>query len=211
MKNLLFITALVVNASVYAIDGRYEETMKKNIMALYQANDVELTQTLINTFERIGQSEKTKWEPFYYSAYGYLMLSIRENDGVKKDGLLDFAESAIHKAGDIRENDSEIVALEGFITMIRITVNPSERGQRLSGTAMQQFGKALTLNSANPRAMALMAQMQFGTATFFGKTPTEACAQAAGALKLFENESPKDPLAPVWGKEMTAALLAKCH
>jgi hypothetical protein len=75
---------------------------------------------------------------------------------------------------------------------------------------MQSFGRALALNPGNPRALALMAQMQLGTAQFFKQEPTEACATARKALEMFASEAPVDPLAPAWGKSMTEGILANC-
>jgi hypothetical protein len=56
-----------------------------------------------------------------------------------------------------------------------------------------------------------MAQMQFGTAQFFNQAPTEACATARKALSLFDaTVKSENPLAPQWGKEMTAELIQNC-
>ena len=77
--------------------------------------------------------------------------------------------------------------------------------------AVQSFSKAIALDPRNPRALALMAQMQFGTAQFFKQEPVEACATAKQALDLFNDATqPADLLAPTWGREMTNSLLASC-
>jgi cytochrome c-type biogenesis protein CcmH/NrfG len=139
------------------------------------------------------------------------MMANLEKDASKKDGYLDQALSALEKGKGIAANESELVALEGFVHMIRITVDPASRGQQYSGIAMQTFGKALGMNPNNPRAMSLMAQMQFGTAQFFNQQPTEACATANKALGLFDGATKSEnPLAPQWGKEMTVGLIQNC-
>ena len=48
---------------------------------------------------------------------------------------------------------------------------------------MQSLGGALSLNPENPRALALIAQTQYGTAQFLGSPTTEACATNASALE----------------------------
>jgi hypothetical protein len=102
------------------------------------------------------------------------------------------------------------VALDGFIQMIRVTVDPASRGAKYSGLAMQLFGKAVGLNPENPRALSLMSQMQWGTAKFFNAPTTDACATANQALKKFETYKSPNPIAPAWGKGMTENMVANC-
>ncbi len=215
MKNLtiipiLLFVLLLISQGLYAND-KYTETMQKNIDGVYQAKTVEELQGYVNTFHRIGEAEKTKWEPFYYEAFGYVMISTREADGSKKDANLDLALKAIEKAKAIQPNESELVAMEGFVHMIRLTVDPATRGQQYSGLAMQTFGKALGMNPNNPRAMSLMAQMQLGTARFFNQLPTEACETARKAATIFESATESEnSLAPRWGKEMNLEVVKSC-
>jgi hypothetical protein len=208
MKNYILIAALIFPAALIAAD-KYTEQMTRSINAIYKAKTPTEYQEAINTLERIGSAEKTKWEPFYYAAFGYTLLAT-EAEPSKKDAILDQAQAALDKASAIKSEDSEIIALEGFITMIRLTVDPATRGPQYSMKAMQSFGHAAALNPNNPRALALMAQMQFGTAEFFNQEPTEACATAGRALELFAQPPSADSLAPSWGKSITEGLLAKC-
>lgn len=209
MKTTTFIFALLISVSAFASD-KYTEQMSKYIHAVYTAKSVDEYQSAINALDRIALAEKTKWEPYYYSAFGNLMLATRENDGSKKDAYLDLALTSIEKGKAIQANESELIALEGFVHMMRVTVDPAARGQQYSGMAFQSFGKALGLNANNPRAQALMAQMQFGTAQFFGSSTAEACGLARKALGQFDNQKSDNLLAPVWGKEMTVELLKQC-
>ncbi len=75
---------------------------------------------------------------------------------------------------------------------------------------MQSLGKANGLNPENPRALALIAQMQFGTARFFKSPTTEACGTTAKALEKFATYKSPNALAPVWGKSMTEELMGQC-
>jgi tetratricopeptide (TPR) repeat protein len=205
--NLIIMFAIALSSVAFGKD-KYTSQMTKNIEIVYKAQSVEELQQAVNTFERIGNAEKNKWEPFYYASFGNIMLANKEKDGAKKDGYLDLAKTALDKALAINPKESEIAALEGFIHMIRVTVDPASRGQQYSMLSMQSFGKALALNPNNPRAMSLMAQMQFGTAQFFKQAPTEACETATKALALFTDTD--DPLLPSWGKGMTEGLLKQC-
>jgi hypothetical protein len=210
MKNLTIIPLLFLAQLLFANNDNYTEVMQKNILAAYRAKTIEEHQALTNTFHRIAETEKTKWEPFYYEAYSYIMMANKERESAKKDAYLDFALKALESAKSIQPNESELVAMEGFVHMLRVTVDPASRGQQYSGMAFQSFNKAVGMNPENPRALSLLAQMEYGTAQFFGSSTTEACATAAKAIEKFETYKSENLLAPIWGKEMTKGLKAKC-
>lgn len=207
---LLLSLQLAYTHDTFADDDKYAGAMAKNIQTVYTSNAISELQAAVNAFERIGSTEKTKWEPYYYAAFGYIMMANQEQDGGKKDAYLDQAAAAVKKADVIQPNDSEIISLEGFVHMIRVTVDPASRGQQYSGLAMQTFGKAISLNRENPRALALMAQMQFGTAQFLGSSTTEACATNDAALQKFAIFKSDNSFAPQWGKGMAENTKAKC-
>jgi hypothetical protein len=193
-----------------ANDARYEEAMAKNIEVVYNAKTTDELQQAVNQLDRVGSAEKTKWEPFYYAAFGYIMMANQSSEAAKKDAYLDQAIVELEKASSIRSDESEIVTLEGFVSLIRVTVNPAARGQQYTGLAGQSFRKALTLNPQNPRALALLAQMQFGTAKFFNAPFDEACGTTRRALEKFSSYRSANAFAPAWGKAMTEGLLTQC-
>jgi hypothetical protein len=210
---LILFAALLfsVSATAFANDGKFVEVMKKNIEEVYRAEDASRLQELANTFERIGDAEKTKWEPYYYQAFAYTMLANKEQDGTKKDAYLDNAVKAIEKCKAIAPDESEVTAMEGFILMIRVTVDPASRGPQFAGLSVQYFKKALAQNPENPRPMAMLAQMQYGTAQFFGSSVTEACETAKTAIVKFEQFKSANPIAPVWGKGMAESMMLGCQ
>jgi tetratricopeptide (TPR) repeat protein len=212
-NNRPFAIALLVLGflnSGFVIDGKYEQAMKKNIDAVYKAKSIDEYQQAINAFERIGATESEYWEPQYYSAFGYVMMFMLETENAKKDQMLDQALAAVKKAKDIAGEESEVVALEGFVHMMRVTVDPATRGPQYSGLAMEAFGKAVGLNPENPRALVLMAQMQYGTAQFFGSSTAEACENVKKALEKFDTFKSDNTLAPRWGKPMAESLKSQC-
>jgi hypothetical protein len=199
----------MVNTSCFAGDT-YEEAMKKNIAAIYHASEIPEFQEVVNIFERISAAEDTKWEPPYYAAFGYIMMANREMDKTKKDAFLDKAMTAIEKAKVRAPRESEIIALEGFVYMVRVTIDPGSRGPEFAPMAMRTFAKATELNPENPRALALTARMQYGSAQFFGNSTTEACSLIEKALAKFETYQSRNPLAPAWGKPMAESLKQQC-
>jgi tetratricopeptide (TPR) repeat protein len=191
-------------------DGKYEQAMKTNIDIVYKAQTIEELQTGANAFERIAAAEPQKWEPNYYAAFGYIMIGNREKDPAKKDQHFDRALSFIEKAKALVPAESEVIALEGFVHMLRITIDPGTRGPKYAPIAMQTFGKAISLNPENPRALALLAQMQYGSAQFFGGSTTEACGTLTKALEKFDTFKVENLLAPTWGRGMAESLKTQC-
>ena len=208
--SLYWITQVIGTGQQSHVGDNYFAAMQKNIETLYRSNDLQEVQTAVNALERIADTEKKKWEPYYYAGFGYIMLANLETRGPEKDAYLDKSMTAVEKAKTLVPSEAEIVALEGFVHMIRITVDPAARGAEYSPRAMQALGKARAIDPENPRVIALLAQMQFGTARFFGTAPTDACASTRLALEKFETYKSQNPLAPVWGKAMTEGLLANC-
>jgi hypothetical protein len=207
---LTALMVLVTAQFTLAHDAKFIEAMQKHIQAVYKAQSIDELQTAVNAFERIGGAEKTKWEPQYYTAFGYIMMTTRESDAAKKDAYLDLAMAAIENAKTLAPEESEVFALEGFAYMMRLSVDPASRGAQLSGFAMQSYKKAVELNQENPRALALTAQMLYGTAQFFGSSTREACDTNKTALEKFETYKSENPIAPVWGKQMAEGMLANC-
>ncbi|HYG01109.1 MAG TPA: hypothetical protein VD927_01635 [Chryseosolibacter sp.] len=192
-------------------DEKYLSTMQKNIDVLYDAKTLADYQTVINAFERIAGVETKKWEPLYYAAFGYIMMSDMETSLVKKDEYLDLAIIANDKAKALAPAESELLAIEGFIHMMRVAIDPASRGPKFAGLSMQSLQKAVELNNENPRALALLAQMQYGTAQFFGSSTEEACKTGSLAIVKFETYKSENPLAPVWGKKMAEGLTKNCQ
>jgi hypothetical protein len=206
MKSLfILLTTTFLNPGTFD-DAKYIETMKKTIDAMYGSKSIEEYQQVINTLQRIGAAEKTRWEPFYYSAFGYVMMANLEQTPVSRDGYLDQALNAVNEARKRTHDESEVTALEGFIHMIRVTVDPASRGQQYSGMAFHAFGKAVAHNPENPRALALKAQMEYGMAQFFGSSTEQACSTMAQALEKFDTFVSENPLAPVWGRGMAESI-----
>ena len=88
---LLASFVLLISQVAMANDEKFIEAMLKNIEAVYSGHSSEEIQNAINAFDRIGEAEKTKWEPFYYSSFGYVMMANLEKEAAKKDTYLDLA------------------------------------------------------------------------------------------------------------------------
>lgn len=208
----LILAILIVTGSFPAsANDHFVEAMQKSIGEIYHASSIEQYQIAVNKIERIGAAEKTRWEPFYYAGFGYIMMANLELDARKKDQYLDQALASVGKAKNLVEKESEVIALEGFVFMMRVTIDPASRGAEFAPRAMETFAKALALNPENPRAMVLSAQMQYGTAQFFGSSTQEPCENVKKAMVKFNSVYSSTPLAPQWGKAMAESLAGQCN
>ncbi len=208
---IIYTTLLVIFATTLtAQNDKFTSSMEGAIAELYQAQAPTDFDPVINKLNRIGQAESSRWEPHYYVALGQVFKSFRFQDVTEKDQILDQAHSALDKAQTADANNAEIVALRGFIDMMKISVDPGTRGQTLTPKAMGAFGKAMAMDPDNPRATLFMAQMKIGMAQFFGNGIEEPCAMISSAEKLFENYEPKSKLSPMWGADMIGQYKEMC-
>lgn len=193
----------------------YQKAMEKELQAMKEAKSSEDLQKVANGFTRIAQMMPEEWLPEYYAGLALANAGFRSQGGIdEKDTYFGKAKKHANNAAKISPDNSEIVALQGFITMGELAVDPQSRGQHLSGQAMQTFGKAVDLNRQNPRAIILLAQMELGMAQFFGQGPEKACGLVQSSLELFKKEAEENKeqnFEPRWGKEMAEQMKANCN
>lgn len=213
MKTLLSII-LSVSLVAPAVSGdktKYEKTMESAITELYSNQDLAKFDAIANKFNRIGDAEANQWLPYYYAGLTYAFKSFRVEDMAKKDAVLDLGLAAISKADKLQPGNAEIIALKGFLTMMKIQVDPGTRGQTLSPGIYADFGKAMAIDPKNPRATLFMAQMNYGTAQFFGSGVEEACQLVEQSIKLFEDYEASEALSPNWGKDSAYQYREMCN
>jgi len=217
MKKSLLTIALVFSVLVSALaqETPYQQVMKSEIVKLDQADSLPKFQQSANAFSRISQLNPKEWQPYYYGALAYIYQGLDSSVPLlKKDEALAKAEELIKKAETISPDNSEIITLEGFKVMAEVSADPGSRGQSLSGTVLNHFGKALKIDSKNPRASILMAQMEFGMARFFHSGTEKACVlvkQSQDAFAAQNEEALKAALMPTWGKNLADKLSKVCQ
>jgi hypothetical protein len=213
MKTLSRIIILCfVAASVNAATG-YDQAMQQAIAKLTTAGTVTQMSEAGNTFDRIVSGAPEEWLPLYYGAYSRVIMAAMEQDVTKKDAYLDLAETRLQGINELENFDqSEVLALQGFLYMIRITVDPAARGQEYSMKSGAALQEAIAMDPQNPRAMLMLAQMSYGSAQFFNGDTSEACAMADTASQLLDLEAQnvEDGFAPNWGRYQVDAMIAQC-
>jgi hypothetical protein len=213
MKKLLLISFLAFSYFMISAQVSYSDAMTKGMEMIQKAQTKDQYLKVANHFDRIAQVEKKEWHPAYHAAYARSIGASYSSDPTVIDQLLDGAQSSLDQAANLVEEHSEILALQGFIHMLRIAADPMTRGQQYSGMSAASLQKALMMDSNNPRASFLMAQLSYGTAQFFGSSTEEACQLNAKALMLFESKQTnkeKTTFDPVWGKRMSESFNKEC-
>jgi len=201
MKYTLIILGIILSTNVIAGNNKaFKKAMTTNITALNTAKELAEFDPIANKFIRIGEAEKDQWLPFYYASLAYVWKGFRMKDASEKDGNLTVALKYIEKAKVLEENNAEVIALEGFIYMMQISIDPGSRGQSITPKAFGNFNRALAIQPANPRALLFKGQMQYGMSQFFGSGTEEACAMIIKSVELFENDGNKDSIMPSWGR-----------
>jgi hypothetical protein len=211
MKKLtIFICFILLSVSAFANNTAYRNAMQKNIEAFKEAKTKESLQEVANAFERIAKRESKEWLPQYYAGLSYIHMSMRLKEAAARDQVLDQGRRFVDAALSLAPLESEVQVLEGYWTMMKLSIDGANRGQELSPLAMQQFGRAIQLGPDNPRAYLMMGQMEWGMAQFFGSSTDRACQLARKGLQLFESQPPSDALLPAWGKETAVQMSANC-
>ena len=214
-KSLSLIAVFLLTITfVFAQDSSYQKAMKKEIARVIVADSISRLQQSANAFSRIAELNAKEWQPLYYGALAYTYQGLARSLTLdQKDAALAKAEELVNKADGISPDNSEIITLKGFILMAKVSADPGSRGQSLSGQVMVTYGKALSIDSKNPRALGLLAQMEFGMAQFFGNGTEKACGLAKQSLAIFasqDEEALKANMQPTWGRPVTEQLVKRC-
>ena len=210
--SILFLcTYFLISAqnSLTKTGSSFESAMLENISRMDTASSPAALISIANNFERIGQVEKTKWEPFYYASYCYTAMAFMSPDKVKIDVLADKAESLLQQAEAIEKNNSEITTLFAMINSCRILVDPLSRFQTKGPEVNELIEKAIAENQENPRIYLLQARMQLRTPEAFGGGKGVAKQSAETAIQKFASFKPENSISPNWGEAQAKSLLAK--
>jgi hypothetical protein len=208
MKSILFSFLMSCVLVSPAQSDKYIAAMNKNLTLFDSAKTTADYQTLANTFERIGDAEKTQWLPYYYA--GLALATSGWNDPkVDKDANSTRINTLCDKAA-VLDNNSEIYAIRNMSATQQMMVDPQTRWQTYGVQAAKDLDEGLKLNPDNPRLYYLRGESIFNTPVAFGGGKEKAKPIFEKALALFNTDKPK-PLYPNWGRERTEEQLAKCQ
>ncbi len=213
MKTITSIILVLVLSPVFSIKGNnYEKAMKNALHNMSQAASVEDLSLVANQFERIANAENENWVPVYYAGYTRVLIAAMESDVQKKDPYLDAAQQHIDAVENMEHDATERMALQGFLYMIRMSVDPA-RGVELGQQCAMILNQAYMMNDQNPRAVLMLAQFNLGTAQYMGTDTSEACTMLTAALLLLDQSKDQsaDPFLPSWGRDMALMVQNQCQ
>lgn len=191
--------------------NEFTQVMGETLKQYSTCKTIDDFQTVGNRFALIASNEQTQWLPLYYHAHCYIIMSfIDQPDAIKKDNYLDIAEKSIKKMIELVPEESEVYALQSFLYLARLVIDPMARGLQYGPLSLQTAGIALGLDSGNPRAKLIKLQSEIGTARFFGKDAKEFCPQAIALIANWDNYQTKSPLHPKWGKNQVEKIVEGC-
>ena len=208
MKSLLF--SLLMFSAIISCgqSDKYVAAMKKNFSLFDSAKTTADFQSVSNTFERIGDAEKTQWLPYYYA--GLALSTAGWNDPkIDKEVNSGRINTLCDKAEALDKN-SEIYVLRNMSATQQMMVDPQTRWQTYGAEANKDLQIAIQLNPDNPRIYYLQGESMMGTPVAFGGGKDKAKPLFEKSIALFKTDKPK-PMWPDWGLERAQVQLAKCQ
>ena len=219
MKKLAVLTIFsFATIAAFAQSEKYVKAMEPLVIAIDTTRSAETLKTLSNSFERIGDAEKTQWLPYYYAALaqvnaGNAIMATQDPMGgglaVTLDPLADKAEQLLNKAEAMKKENSEIFVVKKMIASMRMMGDPMNRFMQYGPQAAQALETAKKLDPSNPRINYLEGVDKFYTPEQYGGSKTEAKKLFEEALKKYDSFKPESSIHPVWGKGNTQYFLTQ--
>jgi len=206
---LLILTITLFSAFAWGQEDRYTAAMKSTIETLDQAAQPAEFIESASRFERIATAEKSRWLPYYYASYSLVVMSYDEQDGGKRDQILDRAQELLDRAEELQPKESELHVLQAFLYPSRIMVDPMGRGMTYIEKMFASLETAKKLNPENPRIYFLEGVNKLNLPPSMGGGAEVARPILEEALIKFEAFSNNDPLWPNWGEDATRTELEK--
>jgi hypothetical protein len=200
-------------SNAFAQSDKYQKAMEVNVVAVDTTRNPEALRELSSKFERIADSEKTQWLPYYYAALTQVnagtLLSGGKMGGMadKLDPIADKAESLITKAEALSKNNSEIYLVKKMIATLRMMADPMNRYMQYGPEAQKALEMAKQLNANNPRVYLLEGQDKFFTPEQYGGSKVEAKRLFEEAMKKYDAFKTTSALEPTWGRGTTQYFL----
>ncbi len=158
MKKLSIIIVFFFTAiAAFAQNEKYVKAMEALVAVIDTTRNVETLKTLSNSFERIGNAEKTQWLPYYYAALaqvnaGNFIMSNQDPMAGKLaaalDPLADKAEELLNKAEVMKKDNSEIFVVKKMIASMRMMGDPMNRFMQYA--SRYKCAKSIKKNKERP-------------------------------------------------------------
>ncbi|MEN5057845.1 tetratricopeptide repeat protein [Sphingobacterium kitahiroshimense] len=208
MKKIILPLILLMTFGVHA-QSRYFKTMEKNIQLLDSARTTDKLLEVSSSFERIAETEKNKWLPYYYAALAQTRIGLSKDNTINKDQVAQKAVVLAQK-GEAIEKNGELCSIQSMAATIQMLVDPQTRWQEFGTRASKAIEEGLQLDPSNPRLYYLKGSIIFNTPAFLNGGKSKAKPFFEKALELYSSTH-VEPLYPSWGKNATEHFLKRCE
>jgi hypothetical protein len=186
---------------------KYAVAFKKALQNLDSswASPVKMRETA-GQFERLANFKKDDWLPRYYQVLCLIQLSYTV-DAKEREAILKTAEGVLKSAQEISKDNSELVALEGFMYQAMILINVMTNGPIYAPKSNITLQKAAELDPKNPRPHYLMGSNLYFTPAQWGGGADKARPHLEKAKALFATFTPASDRHPNWGSIICDMML----
>lgn len=204
LQKTILALAITFTATYSFAQTAYEKAMlpKVQTFEMPKANLDEYT-AQANDFARIGDKEKTLWQPYYYAAFSIIKKGrtlMQQNQLSQLDDVAKEAQNYIDKAEALSPNNAEIFILKKMNHGLKLIVNPMERWQTEGQAAQVALNEAKKLDPENPRISILEAEDLYYTPEQFGGSKSKGIELFKKALEQFKTYKIKSSVDPNWGQ-----------
>ncbi len=202
-------------STAFGQNDKYLKVMKEKVPAVDTERSLDGLKDLSASFERIGETEKTQWLPYYYAALtqinsGYMLMMAKTDDlPGKLDPIADKAEVLLNKAEALIKDNSEIYVVRKMIATLRMSADPMTRYMQYGPEAKQALDMAKKLNPENPRVYMLEGEDKFFTPEQYGGSKSEAKTLFDEAIKKYDAFKAATSIDPSWGRPTTQYFLSQ--
>lgn len=211
-KYSLALLGISLHLLTYAQSEKYGAAMQKTLSLFDSAKTVNDFNTAANSFERIGDAEKTQWLPYYYAALALStsgwMPEVTDKDA-QAASITAFCDKAEALASS-NADKSEIMTVRNMASTQQMIVDPPNRYMTYGMAASQAIDKGIELNPNNPRLYYLRGMSLFNTPSQFGGGKDKAKPLFEKAATLYKEEKPTQ-FYPHWGEKQNADMIAQCN
>src|SRR4051812_7869719 len=187
---------------------KYQKAMSANLLLLDSAKNAADLSSVSAAFERIGDTEKTEWLPYYYAGLALTQIGWMDQK-VDKDKNAEQIKALCEKADKITKN-SEILTLRSMAATQQMTVDPQQRWQTYGAESAKALQDGMQLDQNNPRLYYLQGMTLFNTPEQFGGGKTKAKPVFEKAVALYKTAQLK-PMYPHWGQAQAEDMMRKCQ
>jgi hypothetical protein len=209
MRKILSTLALSMMVALsFAQSEKYQKAMQANLLLLDSAKNAQDLISVSAAFDRIGDTEKTEWLPYYYAGLALTQVGWMDQK-VDKDKNAEQVKALCDKAEAITKN-SEIFTLRSMAATQQMMVDPQQRWQTHGAASSQALQQGLQLDPNNPRLYYLQGMSLFNTPEQFGGGKAKAKPVFEKAVALYKTAQVK-PMYPHWGQAQAEDMLLKCQ